>query len=190
MDDDTRLVHPSYDAVHRLIKSYDLPLSLSDLNKEIVCSSCQLGKGKRLPFYASSRLSTSPLWLIHKNDVWNSPIQSIDGFKYYVIFVDEFSRFTWFYPLTTKFKVFAQIVKFKLMAENQFSTTIKQLQSNGRGDYSSLQFQSFLAKHGIIHKKTYRHTSQQNGLAERKLRHFLEIGLTILAHAHYPTNIG
>ena len=70
------------------------------------------------------------------------------------------------------------------MAENQFSTTIKQLQSDGGGEYTSLIFQSFLTKHGIVHRKSCPYTSQQNGLAERKLRHILETGLTLLAHSH------
>jgi hypothetical protein len=41
-----------------------------------------------------------------------------------------------------------------------------------------------LTKHGILHRKSCPHTSQQNGLAERKLRHILETGLTLLAHSH------
>jgi hypothetical protein len=47
-------------------------------------------------------------------------------------------------------KPFESFLKFKLLAENQFSSTIKQLQSDGGGKYISLQFQSFLAKNWII----------------------------------------
>jgi hypothetical protein len=46
-----------------------------------------------------------------------------------------------------------------------------------------LHFQLFLAKHGITHRKSCHFTSQQNGLAERNLRHVLEPGLTLLAHS-------
>ena len=111
-------------------------------------------------------------------------MQSVNGCRYYVIFINDFSRFTWFYPLYNKSEVFDHFVKFKLLVGNQFSTTIKQLQSDGGGEYNSLHFQSFLNKHGIIHRKTCLHTSQQNGLAERKLRHILETDLTLLAHSH------
>jgi hypothetical protein len=83
-----------------------------------------------------------------------------------------------------KSECFANFVKFKLLVENQFTSNIKQLQSDGGGEYNSTQFQSFLTKHGIIHRKSCPHTSQQNGLAERKLRHILETGLTLLAHSH------
>jgi hypothetical protein len=41
-----------------------------------------------------------------------------------------------------------------------------------------------LTKNGILHRKSCPYTSQQNGLAERKLKHILETGLTLLAHSH------
>jgi transposase InsO family protein len=77
-----------------------------------------------------------------------------------------------------KSEVFAHFVKLKLLVENQFASHIKQFQSDGGGEYTSVQFQTFLTKEGIIHRKSCPHTSQQNGLAERKLRHILETSLT------------
>jgi transposase InsO family protein len=177
-----RLGHPSSDIVTRIIKDNKLPTSSFDLNKTI-CSSCQLGKGKKQPFHASNRITTSPLHLIH-TDLWTSPIASITGFKYYVAFIDDFSRYTWIYPLHQKSETFHTFVKFKDLVENQFSTKIKQLQSDGGGEYTSHQFQSYLNQHGIAFRKTCPYTSPQNGIAERKLRHILETGLTLLAHSH------
>jgi transposase InsO family protein len=135
------------------------------------------------PFSNSNRVSSHLLDLIH-TDVWTSPIPSVSGCKYYVVFIDDFSRFTWFYPLYNKSKVFDIFVKFKLLVKNQLSTSIKQLQSDGSGEYTSSHFQSFLIKSGIIHRKSCPYTSQQNGLAGKKLRHILEMGLTLLAHSH------
>ena len=178
-----RLGHSSFDVVSRVVKHNHLPLSCNDFNKNVVCTSCQLGKSKRQPFHSSTHLSTTPLQLVH-TDIWTSPVQSMSGCKYYMVFIDDFSRYTWLSPLYNKSEVLTCFVKFKLMAENQFSTTIKQLQSDGGGEYTSLIFQSFLTKHGIVHRKSCPYTSQQNGLAERKLRHILETGLTLLAHSH------
>jgi hypothetical protein len=87
--------------------------------------------------------------------------------------VDVFSRFLWLYPLHTKSNVYDCFIKFKLLVENKFSSSIKQLQSDGGGEFMS-------------HRKSCPYTSQQNSLAERKLRHILEIGLTLLAHSHLP----
>jgi hypothetical protein len=178
----SRLGHSSFITVERVIKAHKLPTLIDHSNKNNFCDSCQLGKSKQLPFSSSSRVSSGPLELIH-TDVWTSPISSIGGCKYYIIFIDDFSRYSWFYPLHYKSEAFDNFVKFKLMAENQLNCKIRQLQSDGGGEFSSLRFQSFLTQNGIIHRKTCPHTSQQNGLAERKLRHILETGLTLLAHS-------
>jgi hypothetical protein len=165
-----RLGHPSSDVVTRVVQGNNLPLSHSDFNKSVICSSCQLGKGKKLSFYASTRISSSPLELIH-TDLWTSPVLSISGYKYYIVFVDDYSRFTWIYPLHTKAEMFETFVKFKLLVENSFTTKIKHLQSDGGGEFTSRIFQSFLTNHGIGYRKTCPYTSPQNGIAERKLRH-------------------
>ena len=70
--------------------------------------------------------------------MWTFPIQSISGYKYYVIFIDDFSRFTWIYPMHRKYEVLTKFVKFKLLVENQFTSHTKQLQSDGRGEYNSI----------------------------------------------------
>jgi hypothetical protein len=142
-----------------------------------------MGKSKKLSFSSSNRQTSFPLHLIHI-DIWTSPITSNSRFKYYVIFVDDYSRYTWLYPLDTEFAVYECFIKFKILVEKQFSSSIKQLQSDGGGEYTSLHFQSFLTKNDIVHRKSCPYTSQQNGLAERNLRHILETDLTLLAHSH------
>lgn len=59
----------------------------------------------KLPFTTSTLQSSQPLDIIF-SDVWTSPIISNDGFRYYVIFVDFFTRYTWLYPLKQKSYVF------------------------------------------------------------------------------------
>jgi hypothetical protein len=178
----SRLGHPSLLTVNRVIKVHSLPILNNDSNKEHFCDSCQLGKSKKLPFSASNRITTSVLELIH-TDLWTSHIPSISGCKYYIIFVDDFTRYTWFYPLHFKSDTYNCFVKFKFLVETQFSCKIRQLQSDGEGEYTSHLFQFFLTSNGIQHRKSCPHTSQQNGLAERKLRHILETRLTLLAHS-------
>ena len=58
------------------------------------CVSCQLGKQPALPFYSSEFMSTGIFDLIH-TDVWGpSPITSIGGSRYFVVFVDDYSRYS------------------------------------------------------------------------------------------------
>jgi hypothetical protein len=70
-----------------------------------------------------------------------------------VAFIDDFSHYTWIYPLYHKSDTNDTFVEYKTLVENQFSTIIKQLQSNGGGEYTSLQFQSFLTQHGTASGK-------------------------------------
>jgi hypothetical protein len=88
--------------------------------------------------------------------------------------------------LSLKSDVYNAFQKFKSLVENQFSTRIKQLQSDGGGEFLSKQFTSFLETHGIFDRISFPYTAQQNGLAERKHRHVVEMGLSLIAQSGLP----
>ena len=111
---------------------------------------------------------------------------SIDGFRYYVQFVDHFTRFTWLYLLKSKSEVFSKFLEFKAMVETQFSTRIKTLRFDGGGEYTSSAFKSFLLQHGITYQMSCLYTPQQNGLVEKKHRHLVETTITLLSQASMP----
>lgn len=103
----------------------------SHISKSISCTSCQLAKSKRLSFPVSRKRSSALLDLIHC-DLWGpSLVTSTAGFRYYVIFVNDYSRFTWFYPLHAKSDFYATFISFQAFVENQFGCTIKRFQSDG-----------------------------------------------------------
>ena len=102
----------------------------------------------------------------------------------YITFVDAFSRFTWIYLLKSKAENFTVFQKFKAMAEFQFNSKIKNLQIDRGGEFRPLA--PFLAGCGIKHRLICPHIHHQNGVAERKHRHIVELGLTLLHHASLP----
>jgi len=108
----------------------------------------------------------------------------VDIIKYYDLFIDDHSKFTWLYPLRAKSDVLSCFVKFKNLVENLFSCSIKYLLIDNWGEYVSTAFQHFTATHGILHKFTCPYTSEQNGISKRKHRHITETGLTTLAQSH------
>lgn len=72
------------------------------------------------------------------------------------------------------------------MIENQFSAKIKVFRSDGRGEYTSTEFKTYLLQHGIVHHLSCPYTPQQNGLVERKHRHLIKTTITLLSQAKMP----
>jgi hypothetical protein len=123
--------------------------------------------------------------LIH-SDVPAS-ITSFNGYRYYILFVDDYTRFNWLYLLKQKSDVFTTFKNFKATVENEFSKQIKFLRTNCGGEYTSNEFNAFCASNGITYHLSCPHTPQQNGIVERKHRHIIECALTLLSHASLPT---
>lgn len=94
-----RLGHPSAEILQILSTKKAISINKS-MSK--ICDSCQLGKSTRLPFPSSVYVFSRPLERI-SFDLWGpSPVDYVQGFKYYVILIDHFSRYCWFYPLRKK----------------------------------------------------------------------------------------
>lgn len=93
--------------------------------------------------------------------------------------MDDFSKYTWFFPLTAKSNALDAFKFFKLKVENQFERKIKCLQSDWRGEFRP--FANYLAQFGILFRHPCPHTHHQNGTIERKHRHITETGLILLS---------
>jgi histone deacetylase 1/2 len=86
--------------------------------------------------------------------------------------------------LKNKSKVFQKFHEFQNLVQQLFDRKIVAVQSDWGGEYEKLN--SFFTKVGITHLVSSPHTHQQNGVAERKHRHIIEVGLSLLAHADMP----
>lgn len=179
----SRLGHPSSLKFQQLAQH--LSLAVSNKCASLDCTHCAVAKSHRLPFVLSNSTVNKPLSLIH-SDVWGPFQSSNSGFTYYVLFIDDFSRFTWIYPLKYKHEVFAKFVAFKAYVENQFTTSLQVLRTDGGGEYGSNEFSAFFTKHGIVHQLSCPHTPSQNGVAERKHRHLIETTIALLHQSSLP----
>ena len=127
--------------------------------------------------------SSKPLDLIY-SDVWGPTITSSDGYRYYVIFVDHFTRYIWLYPLKNKSDVKDTFILFKNIVEKFFRRSIISLYSDNGGEYIALK--SFLQANGISHFTSPPHTPEHNGFAERRHGHIVQTGRTLMHHANLP----
>jgi histone deacetylase 1/2 len=177
-----RLGHPSFAVVNRVISQNNLPV-IPDSSQASVCDACQQGKCHQLPFQKSTSVSAGPLDLVY-SDVWGPAPNSVGNKSYYVSFIDDYSKHVWLYLLKYKSEVFEKFRDFQNLVERLLERKIKVVQTDWGGEYQRLN--TFFQRIGIEHHVSCPHTHQQNGAAERKHRHIVEVGLSLLAQASMP----
>jgi Integrase core domain len=103
---------------------------------------------------------------VHSN-VWGpAPITSYNNFLYYVTFIDDFSRTTWVYLLTSKDEVFQRFLEFTNFIENQYNFTIKIFRSNNGTEYVNKNFSNYFQQKDILHQTSCVYTLEKNGISE------------------------
>jgi histone deacetylase 1/2 len=176
------LDHLTYPIVQRVLRDNKIPCE-SISSHESVCDSCQRAKSHQLPYGRSISISSSPLKLIY-SDVWGIAPISVGRHAYYVSFINDFSKYTWIYLIKHKSDVFQVFKNFQNLVERKFDKKIISMQTDWGGEYGKLNF--FFQQIGIGHCVSCPHAHQQNGAAERKHRHIVEVGLALLANISMP----
>lgn len=140
-------------------------------NNHVEYEACALGKQHRekFPIHEEKR-QREILELIHTDVCGPMQTRSLGGALYFLIFVDDRSRYTWVYFIRKKSDVFEYFKEFKNMVEKQTGKYIKIIKSDQGGEYKSRVFNQYCKIHGIVKQFTVPHTPQRNGVAERKNR--------------------
>ena len=134
--------------------------------KNFDCVSCQLGKQPALSFNSSESISTNIFDLIH-SDVWgSSTVSSIGGSRYFVVFIDDYSCYSWIFHMKNRSELLQVYSNFAKIVETQFSKRIKIFRSDNALEYTQYAFQAVLHSYGIVYHLTCPGTSQQNGRAK------------------------
>jgi hypothetical protein len=149
-----RLGHLAFQIVERVLRYFNF--SFQESNKEFVCGPCQQAKSHQLPYPKCSSVSSHPLELVFSN-VWGPAPEFARRYKYYVIFVDDYSKFIWIYLLKYKSKVFQKFHELQSLVEHLFNRKIISVQSDWGGEYEKLN--SF-TKVGTSHHVSYPHAHQ------------------------------
>jgi histone deacetylase 1/2 len=144
-----RLGHQALQVVQDVLHSHDLPSIVESNKNRSVCDACQQGKSHPLPFSLSTHLTKHPLEIIY-SDVWGLAQTSISGHRFYVSFVDAYSRFTWLYLLKHKSDVYDVFLQFQKHVERLLSRKILHIQTNWGGEYEKLN--PFFHGLGIAHR--------------------------------------
>ena len=150
------------------------------------CNACQYGKQFRLPFSQTSWRASQKLQLIHTDLGGPQPELSLKGSRYYIVFIDDFTRMCWIYFLRFKSEVAEVFWRFKAWIENQCGYKIQVVRSDNGKEYTSDQFDFFCQEAGIEHQLTAPYTPQQNGVSERKNRTIMEMARCMMHEKGLP----
>nr|KYP68962.1 Retrovirus-related Pol polyprotein from transposon TNT 1-94 [Cajanus cajan] len=126
------------------------------------------------------------LELIHTDICGPMRTSSLHNNRYFILFIDDFSRMTWVYFIKEKSEVFGILKKFKTLVEKQSGKQIKVLRSDRGKEYTSHEFDKFCEDEGIEQKLTVSYSPQQNGVSERKNRTVMEMARSMLKEKGLP----
>lgn len=171
-----RLGHPNFVYLKKLMP--ELFVSVDMQNPK--CETCILAKQTRVGYLPKGYESSSPFNLVHTVIWGSSKVATLNGAKWFITFVDDHTRVTWTYLMKNKSEVGVIFKNFISLIKNQFNTTVKVLRSDNGSEYLEREMKEYMISEGIHHQTSCVYTPQQNGVAERKNRHLLEVTLSIM----------
>ncbi|GJR32069.1 retrovirus-related pol polyprotein from transposon TNT 1-94 [Tanacetum coccineum] len=155
-----RLSHLNFGTINHLARR-GLVRGLPKLKfkKDHLCSACAMGKSKKKPHKPKSEdTNQEKLYLLHMDLCGLINVTSVNGKKYILVIVDDYSRFTW----------------------------VKFLRSKDEAPDFIIKYLKMIQKVGISHETFVAHSSQQNGVVERRNRMLIEAARTVLIYAKAP----
>nr|AAP53706.1 retrotransposon protein, putative, unclassified [Oryza sativa Japonica Group] len=177
-----RLGHVGFDHLTRL-SGLDLVRGLSKLKKDLdlICTPCRHAKmvsTSHAPIV--SVMTDAPGQLLHMDTVGPARVQSVGGKWYVLVIVDDFSRYSWVFFMTTKDEAFQHFRGLFLRLELEFPGSLKRIRSDNGGEFKNASFEQFCNERGLEHEFSSPRVPQQNSVVERKNRVLVEMARTML----------
>jgi len=158
----------------------------SQADPDPVCEACKAGKMHANPFTISHSRASRPLQLVHSDVHGPIKVPTHQGYRYWVSFIDDFSRFKAVYLLKRKSETFDAFKQFKSWAENITGQKLGTLRDDKGGEYMSREFEAFCIDQGIQRQHSAWNRPQQNGIAERANRTLEEGVISMLHESRMP----
>ncbi|KAJ9552638.1 hypothetical protein OSB04_016683 [Centaurea solstitialis] len=180
-----RLSHLNFKGLNKLVIG-NLAIGIPDLRfqQDHLCSACQLGKMKRASHTSKLEHGTEkPLQLIHMDLCGPMRVQSLNGKKYVLVMVDDYSRYTWVKFLRSKDEAPEIIISVLKEVQVNLQSQVQKIRSDHGTEFKNKVLGGYLESVGIKHTFAAVRTPQQNGVVERRNRTLVEAARTMLAYS-------
>ncbi|GJZ49210.1 putative ribonuclease H-like domain-containing protein [Tanacetum coccineum] len=155
--------------------------------KDHLCSSCELGKAKRKSFHTKTTPSSKRrLQLLHMDLCGPMRVASINGKKYVLVIVDDYSRYTWTHFLRSKDETPGVLIDFLTLVQRGLHAQVTTVRTDKGTEFLNKTLHAYFAKEGIRHETSTARTPEQNGVVERRNRTLVEAARTMLSAAKVP----
>ncbi|GJZ93699.1 retrovirus-related pol polyprotein from transposon TNT 1-94 [Tanacetum coccineum] len=176
------LNHLNFGTINDLARK-DLVRGLPRLKfeKDHLCSACQLGKSKKhthKPKTENTNLEV--LNTLHMDLCGPMRVQTINGKKYILVIIDDFSRFTWVKFLRSKDETPEVVIKFLKQIQVGLNKTVRYIRTDNGTEFVNIDLIDYYERVSIFHQKTIPRTLQQNGFVERRNRTLVEAARIML----------
>ncbi|GJR19986.1 retrovirus-related pol polyprotein from transposon TNT 1-94 [Tanacetum coccineum] len=183
-----RLNHLNFGTLNDLARK-DLVRGLPRLKfeKDHLCSACQLGKSRKATHKPKTiNTITEVLHTLHMDLCGPLRVQSINGKKYILVIVDDYSRFTWVKFLRSKDETPVFVINLLKQLQVGLNKTVRFVRTDNGTEFVNKNLTDFYESVGITHEKTVPRTPQQNGVVERRNRTLVEAARTMLIFSKAP----
>ncbi|GKE21797.1 retrovirus-related pol polyprotein from transposon TNT 1-94, partial [Tanacetum coccineum] len=176
-----RLSHLNFGAINHLAR-HGLVRGLPKLEfeKDHQCSACVMGKSKKKPHKPKSEdTNQEKLYLLHVDLCGPMRIASVNGKKYILVIVDDYSRFTWVKCLRSKDEAPDFIIKFLKMIQVRLKVPVRRIRIDNGTEFVNQTLREYYENVGISYKTSVARSPQQNGVVERRNSTLIEATRTI-----------
>src|SRR6266566_1422197 len=150
------------------------------------CEPCLMGKMTKTPFSGTMERASDLLEIIHTDVCGPMSIEARGGYRYFLTFTDDLSRYGYIYLMKHKSETFEKFKQFQSEVENHRNKKIKFIRSDRGGEYLSYEFGSHLRQCGIVSQLTPPGTPQRNGVSERHNRTLLDMVRSMMSITDLP----
>ena len=170
-------------------------IQIDKFPQKINCEICSRSKMKRKQFARTKINKATRKLEVVCSDVCTVNSVSRTQKRYFVLFIDEYSKYVVGYTMRRKSEVFLYLKKYiefvklsqkKIIGTIEYCWKPETIQSDHGGEFTSLELQEYLSENGVQFRSTPRHTPQLNGLSERYNQTILNMLRSVLKQAGLP----
>ncbi|GJR25688.1 retrovirus-related pol polyprotein from transposon TNT 1-94 [Tanacetum coccineum] len=113
-------------------------------------------------------------------------VESINGKKYVLVIVDDYSRYTWTHFLRSKDETLEVLIDFLKLVQRELHAQVRTVQTDKGTEFLNKTLHAYFYQEGIEYQTSTARAPEQNRVVERWNRNLVDAARTMLSAAKLP----